>query len=718
MPRAIIQDSDDDGEFGSVSPVSEKARTPLIRDVSSRSQKSAPGGTSSTEAIQREIAAAHREVLEKSAAATHVFNGHDSSPRIHRRNTTLETGHGPSPTNPRRRSTMVTYGSSSRRGQGTFEDEAFDFMKEPKVGRDAQFGSSPGDVEFVVPRGPIQRSFERNEEQNLIGGSLQPDFAGHEPRMFGTSDTVPDGTMDQQRLLDAAMADFANTHGPAHTELSGVRVREKSLGEDPSPPWSDYLHSPEVPQQMSSSASTKKRRSSVAVTGSQSSMPSAKRHRPQVVDDKDELANLDDPFVTNTQKVVYSIKDSIHAVRASRAAKEAKAQQDTSSEPLNGEDVLIGLPKERYQPRPSRSRSSRLSIEEPIDYSANPDKASKKKAKRRKTEDSATIGRVKLSASERRERMIGIEFSPTSSKRALKECKDDLDEAVEALSNADHKEPSRVENADQFDVVANHRADVQAVQDSKSTIPRTQGSPIVLIEKTVNSGTDSRNSNKSQPKKKRGRPPKVRPLEEKTEVLADVTYEARASHDEAKTEDHIKNTILEIEEHQQSVSSLERRVSPTVNPTPPSSAQPNKLEERAAEIPEAQVPLPKKRGRGRPRKQKSPEPTTPNRHEATESDMQATRGGEMPQAPNSEEPEKQTPGRGSIREAPVSTPHNVTSSQTRSELQPSTANALETPEKAPAKAASRSSASTSKVSYRVGLSRRARIAPLLKIVKK
>ncbi|KAI5362881.1 Putative ubiquitin interacting [Septoria linicola] len=56
-------------------------------------------------------------------------------------------------------------------------------------------------------------------------------------------------------------------------------------------------------------------------------------------------------------------------------------------EPLNSDDRAIGLPKELYKPRPSRRRAT--AIVEPIDYSAVPEKALKK---RRKTMDHDVSG--------------------------------------------------------------------------------------------------------------------------------------------------------------------------------------------------------------------------------------------------------------------------------------------------------------------------------------
>lgn len=52
--------------------------------------------------------------------------------------------------------------------------------------------------------------------------------------------------------------------------------------------------------------------------------------------------------------------------------------QEESSEPLNSDDIAVGLPKERYVPRPSRRRATSV-LEEPIDYSVVPEKAAKSK---------------------------------------------------------------------------------------------------------------------------------------------------------------------------------------------------------------------------------------------------------------------------------------------------------------------------------------------------
>lgn len=55
-----------------------------------------------------------------------------------------------------------------------------------------------------------------------------------------------------------------------------------------------------------------------------------------------------------------------------------------SSDAPQSDDYLIGLPRENYKPRPSRSRSERVVLEEPTDYSVRPEKAAAK-PKRAKT---------------------------------------------------------------------------------------------------------------------------------------------------------------------------------------------------------------------------------------------------------------------------------------------------------------------------------------------
>jgi hypothetical protein len=83
--------------------------------------------------------------------------------------------------------------------------------------------------------------------------------------------------------------------------------------------------------------------------------------------------------------------------------------QEQSSEPLNSDDIAVGLPKERYKPRPSRRRATEVA-EEPVDYSVVPEKAAK--SKRSKTMGSG------LDAPEHQLPVKGKLSSPSSTRKA------------------------------------------------------------------------------------------------------------------------------------------------------------------------------------------------------------------------------------------------------------------------------------------------------------
>ena len=76
-------------------------------------------------------------------------------------------------------------------------------------------------------------------------------------------------------------------------------------------------------------------------------------------------------------------------VHSSKVPKEQETTTGQQADELGSDDITIGIPKEQYQPRPSRSRSGRgiEGIVEPEDYSKKPEAIGKgkRKTKRRKT---------------------------------------------------------------------------------------------------------------------------------------------------------------------------------------------------------------------------------------------------------------------------------------------------------------------------------------------
>ena len=80
---------------------------------------------------------------------------------------------------------------------------------------------------------------------------------------------------------------------------------------------------------------------------------------------------------------------SINQTTMSKSEKRKLTDDQDHPEGLNSDDIAIGLPKDQYQPRPSKSRSTRANDEIiiPSDYSKRPEAAARKthKSKRRKT---------------------------------------------------------------------------------------------------------------------------------------------------------------------------------------------------------------------------------------------------------------------------------------------------------------------------------------------
>lgn len=567
--------------------------------------------------------------------------------------------------------------------------------------------------------------------------SLQQDFAGHEPIvMFPTtlSSTVPDATLDQQQLVEAARVEYQQIQYP-----SSPRAATKLIG-NPFVSWSDSLESNEVSrlgcvkllcrdadqrqramqssnisrgESQQSSHNTIKRSQTTRLRTSQETQPQSldngcapsslsdsrratKRSRttPHLRSSQlnhDELGERDElseePLasigpassrqrrssktegnLTMSQKVTEeSIQDSIRAIRASKAK---KAQETNSSDMLNSDDLAIGLPKERYVPRPSRSRSARSTVEEP-DYSVMPEKTAKQKMKRRKTGDVIAVQGHNLSQSA---------STPTQ--------------------------------------------ETNASTNEESTAP-PMDKPLLTLGQTQ--------SNTPAKKRKRGRPPKKR-QEDVSNAISDDQQAGVTGKGQMDEVDELHQVMPSISEHQapehpvshtepllhdpEFKDSLHTRLpSPVVQPTPASSAH------RVGEVQQVEETKPKKRGRGRPRS------TQNNVREAAAADVgeSQTAADENEKAQEMQADTDLENGKshdlekteGGAEEAILGAADDAApalgssrSSEKRSEEH-----------EAGARAAKRGSTEPSplgkgKVPVRVGLSRKARIAPLLKIVKK
>lgn len=410
------------------------------------------------------------------------------------------------------------------------------------------------------------------------------------------------------------------------------------------------------------------------------SMSSSKRPNPSI------------EGITASQRAIDdSVKESIRAVRASKAAK-AKVQE--SSDALNSDDLAIGLPKERYVPRPSRSRSERSTVEEP-DYSMIPEKAAKAKGKRQKTVEPLPEDPKEIES-------VG---DGDSGNRVLQE---DADRELNDLSGRKHKS-----DQDEDVVITGGSASVRPVQ--KNTPAKA--------------------------KRKRGRPPKTSPIEALGDAIAEnntLENTQLGDVDELQQVMPLFGSGHDVDPHSAHKEQLlhdpdftedatrPRLPSPFVQPTPTSSLR--KIEEEGEmQLVETKA---KKKGRGRPRSAKNAEAgaTNVDKPKVTAEDPphdEEVKSQEI--QPNTKLKEERSHDdqkiAGGEAERGAQSDAAAALGPSGSPKQPSEEHEVG---KVPAEqraAASRESVQPSplskgKVPVRVGLSRRARIAPLLKIVKK
>ncbi|KAF2084477.1 hypothetical protein K490DRAFT_68786 [Saccharata proteae CBS 121410] len=496
MPR-VIQDSDDEGDLSTVSsPTSSAAKSPgrVAKSPSPRSTERSAPGTSSTEIVQRNIENTHQQFIQPTTASmAHPMHSHNH----------LEA-HISSSRSPKRRRMMTTselIASPARRlnRRGTVDLPSQTKSQQLEFEQPEEAGNAVDDNEVDTIQkesnqlGPDTRQWEQSEHSLL--SSMKHDFFQHEPVMMfpEASSTIPNATMTQILLAAEIDANAAARDSDGHLVNSPGETKS-------SIPWSTYIESSKISSQSSRKRSGRSQAASEANVSLSSSRRTKSSQIPQ--DDKvklqdsgstskrrtktldygrydqlsqDELANdsplratilpttkrhhstspkyenhltsptglLHNSLGTNgrelspnhahdDEQVAKSVEDSIRAVRLSKGAKKEKG---VVSDTLNSDDIAIGLPKESYQPRPSRSRSKRV-LEEPIDLSVRPEKAAKDKAKRRCTTGIVACGRLKLSLAEKIEVLEKKGFSQTQARLALEAKDNDLDSALQWLNTS------------------------------------------------------------------------------------------------------------------------------------------------------------------------------------------------------------------------------------------------------------------------------------------
>lgn len=231
----------------------------------------------------------------------------------------------------------------------------------------------------------------------LPAGSLQAEFANHEPAMFKESgSTIPDNESSHERMVEQAL----RSKSLKATTSPGMKLVESDeMPKSSSFPWSASEQTevtrshvardeqPAVPEAYAEGSTT------VPQPGAQEVATNSMPINEDIVPGPATAVMVapsmhNEPHQCSPTVHINPVQMEITPLVEPDAAPAGKLQkpsrgrkrkvQEESSEPLNSDDIAVGLPKERYQPRPSRRRATEA-VEEPIDYSKVPEKVAKSK---------------------------------------------------------------------------------------------------------------------------------------------------------------------------------------------------------------------------------------------------------------------------------------------------------------------------------------------------
>ena len=389
--------------------------------------------------------------------------------------------------------------------------------------------------------------------------------------------------------------------------------------------------------------------------------------------------------------------------RSSKPDKKNQSQDKSHNDELGSDDIDIGLPKEQYQPRPSRSRSGQVEGEDliiPVDFSKRPETLGKsKKSKRRKT--TALAEAAPKYEEEEDEDLVPLFGDGKSRKISEAEWKTMADSAKAASIEA---QGTHLDAQDDDDASPTARLLASKKQrgrpykkatEPSEVIPEEQPltdnlheEPIVQILEDFPINETEEVPKPAAPKKQRGRP--------HNKAAEDPPPEPFLVDDDK--EDPDEDAAKDFHENQ-----------PLDNSKPAAAKkQRGRPKKKAAEVPEdASSDLdPPQKSRKRKKSAVAEEP--PIRDDDNEDDEEAQpkiqEAANTASAPNGTSKSAASPILAEIKA-------NKPSPSPIKAADPSTPSKPKGPDK-------HSPLQSSKVRYRVGLSKRARIEPLLRVVRK
>jgi hypothetical protein len=562
-----------------------------------------------------------------------------------------------------------------------------------------------------------------------LPGSLRQDYMLHDPNLMfpEPSSTIPNATFTQQRMLENIVA----------PPLLGALFEADAPPYQPPPeasvPWSDIMKFSPVgtaeqsdpvnsraepdldlvpPQQSpewakeSLTLQRSRRSSSVHLVGS------PMRHE-VLVDNINpvDLTLPPQPGTLSQDPIIPPIAPKGTHHDASERNKDLSQPERSrmSSLPASPNDVLaIGFPTEPYKPRPSRSRSQKVGTEEPIDYSVRPEKAAKV-SKRRKTTTATAATRSTaavdlLSTPQKVRQICDMGFTPTSTGRALDQLNGDVTQTIDWLiSNGMGEDELAQPNTPRMRPTSKASRTDRTMAAEKDQGVTNSDSQEVAAPKERNLATDT-------------------PI--KSPIMDTTSMEPRRTT--IANKDTIKSPKVQVVVPSKSPKSKPRQQ--VADSAKPANRNP-KRRKTTSDIPEGEAthetpPVAEfsteKKKRGRPKKTK---PVMLSTETVTDVAPDMLHGqGEAHETLHTNETNAMNTAISLQSESHTS--ENVQNQAHASSVQATKSAPLgpsrtpEEPSKPSPKPSSHSPAVKGKTSYRVGLSKRARIAPLLRVVKK
>ncbi|KAH7085837.1 hypothetical protein BKA63DRAFT_432327 [Paraphoma chrysanthemicola] len=687
----VIQDSDDEFEeeveadAPPLAGIGASASTHAVptQDISSAS------GTGSTESLKRAFAEAHKNHLQNPS----VHSGAVAQEEMQSSVSLPEHGN-----KKRKASIDVTARASQtllspRRGPVTYAKRSKSVLSSPFAG-----SANEGFADFLdqtnrqaAVRMPWDLEF-----------SIRDDLAQHEHNILfpEPSSTIPNATLTQQRVLEGVT-------GPTLLGTDEI-VAPTNPAPEPSVPWSDIMK---------------------FTPGDTAEIPEPSNQQGGD-DDSLDLVGLEKieeacPLPSSSQDLGLpsALSKRSQSAAPQQPLSAAQAEKSRNDTDLNSEDdlVAIDLPKEQYKPRPSRSRSLKTDIQDPIDYSVRPEVAAKS-AKRRKTTTAVATTRssvvVDVATTPQKVRQIcEMGFTPTSTGTALRKNNGDVTQTVGWLVNHGLGE----------DELATHNTPKRRPI-SKTLIQNLEGDTANALTKGCTMQQDASKVADSGPSEK----VHIATSPSISHVVADNTtagVEPTTPQIVAQAENQQVQVVITVKSPN-APSPLKQNFPKTSNKKP-------KRRKTTLDMPEADIPIKtatisettttKKKGRGRPKKDTSVltveattglAPSTVGEHaEPSHPTVQKVESSSAMEHLASVDTAVTSCKKANLNDNLGENALGHQSCRTTDSAKPANAVPARTPDQT-VKTSSRSPASRGKVSYRVGLSKRARIAPLLRVVKK